>query len=39
VLELWPGWRAGGGGDQYPVGGDGGHIRDPPTGITSVGPV
>jgi hypothetical protein len=45
VLELWPGWSAGGGGSQYPVGGsDGIHIKGSPTmgdrphGITGVGP-
>jgi hypothetical protein len=46
VLKLWPGWVAGGGGGQYPVGGDsGGYIEgcltmgDPPHSITGVGPI
>jgi hypothetical protein len=46
VLELWPGCPTGGGGGQYPAGGDGGgHVevcsgaRDPPHSIMGVGPV
>jgi hypothetical protein len=30
VLELWPGWPAGGGGGQYPLEGGGGQY--PPVG-------
>jgi hypothetical protein len=45
VLELWPRWLPGGGGDQYPPGGGGAHVEgysaagDPPHDITGVGPV
>jgi hypothetical protein len=46
VLELWPGWSAGGGCGQYPAGGGGSsHIEvypiagDPPHGIPGVGPI
>jgi hypothetical protein len=45
VLELWPGWSAGGGGGPYPAAGGGdGHIEgcpatgDPPHEIMSIGP-
>jgi hypothetical protein len=46
VLELWPGWLAGGGGGQYPLGrGNDSHILgysamgDPSHGITVGGPI
>jgi hypothetical protein len=45
-MELWPEWPAGGGGGQYPAGGDGGgHVGgypamgDPPHDIMGVGAV